>query len=118
MTAERVGVVNRIRGDPCSVKEFPDMRTGYAQLSQDRGAELQQLRTGNGRPLPTHLRRQIVRLELLLEQAKAVKTERAGMLVAANQQSTHCGLPSPPHHLLLVIPLCDATFVASQPRLR
>lgn len=69
------------------------------QLSRDRGAELQQLRTGDGRSLPERLKRQIVqeidRLELLLEQAKAVKAERADMLAAANHQSTRCGLPIP-----------------------
>src|SRR5262249_50299329 len=56
---------------------------------RDRRAKLEQLRTGDGRPLPQYLKRQIVReidrLELLLEQIKAVKAERDDMLAAAKE---------------------------------
>ena len=84
LTAERVRMVNRIKG-----LLFAQGVSGYAPLRRDRRACLQQLRTGDGRPLPPHLKRQIVReidrLELLLEQIKAVKAERDVMLATAKE---------------------------------
>ncbi|MBV9482434.1 MAG: hypothetical protein JO249_17030 [Acidobacteria bacterium] len=72
LTAERVRIVNRIKG-----LLFAQRVSSYAPLRRDRRAELEQLRTGDGRPLPPHLKRQIVReidrLELLLEHIKVVK---------------------------------------------
>lgn len=84
MTAERARIVNWI-------KEllFAQGVSGYAPLRCDRRAELEQLRTGDGCPLPPHLKQQIVReidrLELLLEQIKVVKAERDAMLAAAQE---------------------------------
>jgi transposase len=84
LTAERVRIVNRIKG-----LLFAQGVSGYAPLSRDRRAELEQLRTGDGRPLPPHLKRRIVReidrLELLLEQIRVVKAERDAMLAAAQE---------------------------------
>jgi transposase len=52
----------------------------------NRRRRLDELRTGDGRPLPKHLKAQISheldRLELLLEQIKAVETERDALLAA------------------------------------
>ena len=49
-----------------------------------RRARLEELRTGDGRPLPEHLKaqigRELDRLELTLEQIKSVETERDAML--------------------------------------
>jgi transposase len=84
LTAERVRMVNRIKG-----LLFAQGVSGYAPLRRDRRAKLEQLRTGDGRPLPQYLKWQIVReidrLELLLEQIKAVKAERDDMLAAAKE---------------------------------
>jgi transposase len=59
--------------------------TGYEPLRRDRREQLQELQTGDGRPLPGHLkaqvRRELDRLELLLQQIKSVEAER-DMLVA------------------------------------
>ena len=60
---------------------------------------LNELRTGDGRPLPKHLKTQISReldrLELLLEQIKAVETERDALLAAQK-----VALPGPAAMLL------------------
>jgi hypothetical protein len=58
-------------------------------LRRDRHKRLEELQTGDGRPLPPHLRaqvnRQLDRLELLLlKQIKAVEAERDALLVAAH----------------------------------
>ena len=86
LTAERVRMVNRIKG-----LLFAQGVSGYAPLRRDRRACLEQLRTGDGRPLPPHLKRQIVReidrLELLLEQIKAAKAERDLMLATAKEEA-------------------------------
>ena len=60
--------------------------SGYEPLRRDRRKRLEALRTGDGRPLPAHLKaqigRELDRLELLLEQIKAVEAERDAMLAA------------------------------------
>jgi len=57
--------------------------TGYQPLRRDRPEELT---TGDGRPLPMHLKvqigRELDRLELLLEQIQAVEAERDALLAA------------------------------------
>ena len=59
---------------------------GYEPLRRDRRQRLDELTTGDGRPLPVHLKAQISReldrLELLLEQIKAVEAERDALLAA------------------------------------
>src|ERR1700751_1186419 len=71
LTAERVLHVNRIKG-----LLFCQGISGYEPLRRDRHERLEQLQTGDGRPLPQHLKaqinREIDRLELLLKQIKAV----------------------------------------------
>ena len=88
---ERVQHVNRIKGLLFSQGSF-----GYEPLRRDRRARLDALRTGDGRRLPEHLKAQVCReldrLELLLEQIKAVEAERDALL---NAQHTN-GLAPPP----------------------
>lgn len=79
LTNERVLHVNRIKG-----LLFAQGVSGYEPLRRDRRQRLDELSTGDGRPLPVHLKRQIGReldrLELLLEQVKAVDGERDALL--------------------------------------
>ncbi len=79
LTAERVEHVNRIKG-----LLFAQGVTGYEPMRKDRRARLDELRTGDGRPLPERLRAQLAReldrLELLLGQIAAVEAERDAML--------------------------------------
>ena len=72
---ERFQHVNRIKG-----LLFSQGVSGYEPLRRDRRERLDALQTGDGRPLPLHLkaqvRRELDRLELLLAQIKAVEAER------------------------------------------
>ena len=81
LIAERVKHVNRIKG-----LLFSQGVSDYEPLRRDRRRRLEELRTGDGRPLPKHLKAQISReldrLELLLQQIKAVETERDALLAA------------------------------------
>jgi len=83
LVAERVAHVNRIKG-----VLFAQGISGYEPLRNDRRSRLEALRTGDGRPLPPYLKAQISReldrLELLLEQLKAVEAERNALLEPAN----------------------------------
>jgi transposase len=83
LIAERVLHVNRIKG-----LLFCQGISEYEPLRRDRHEGLEELRTGDGRPLPQHLKaqvnREIDRLELLLKQIKAVEAERDALLVAAH----------------------------------
>jgi transposase len=83
LIAERVRHVNRVKG-----LLFSQGITGYEPLRRDRRERLDTFQTGDGRQLPDHLkaqvRRELDRLELLLEQIKAVETER-DVLLAAQQ---------------------------------
>lgn len=75
--------------------------TDYEPLRRDRRERLDDLRTGDGRPLPKHLkaqlRRELDRLELLLEQLKAVEAERDAMLA-----EEHTFMPAPGAMLLAI----------------
>ena len=86
LTNERVLHVNRIKG-----LLFSQGISGYEPLRRDRRRRLDELRTGDGRLLPDHLkaqvRRELDRLELLLEQIKAVEAERDALL-AVRQGAT------------------------------
>jgi transposase len=81
LIAERVEHINRIKG-----LLFAQGVSDYEPLRRDRRRRLEELRTGDGRPLPSHLKTQISReldrLELLLQQIKAVETERDALLAA------------------------------------
>jgi transposase len=82
LTAERVRHVNRIKG-----LLFSQGVRDYEPLGRDRRARLETLRTGDGRLLPPRLKAQISReldrLELLLDQLKAVEAEQEEVLRAA-----------------------------------
>src|SRR5689334_17779209 len=70
LMVERVAHVNRIKG-LLFAQGIPD----YEPVRGDRRQRLEALSTGDGRPLPPHLKaqigRELDRLELLLEQIKA-----------------------------------------------
>jgi len=82
LIAERVQHVNRIKGLLFSqgVSDYQPLRVGRRQ-------QLAALRTGDGRALPARLKAQIAReldrLELLLDQIKAVEEERDALLASA-----------------------------------
>ena len=88
---ERVQHVNRIKG-----LLFSQGVSGYEPLHRDRRAQLDALQTGDGRRLPQHLKAQICReldrLELVLEQIKAVEAERDALL---NAEQTKLSAPPP-----------------------
>ena len=94
LIAERVSHVNRIKG-----LLFGQGVSGYQPLDRDRRGQLDDLKTGDGRALPKHLKvqisRELDRLEMLLEQIKAVEAERDALLDV--QQS----VPTSPAAMLL-----------------
>jgi len=82
LIAERIVHVNRIKG-----LLFAQGIFDYVPMRRNRRAELDVLRTGDGRVLPAHLRvqisRELDRLELLLEQIAAVEREQDALLAAS-----------------------------------
>ena len=82
LTAERVQHVNRIKG-----LLFAQGIGDYEPLHRNRRERLEELITGDGRPLPdclkAQIRRELDRLELLIEQVKAVEAERDALLARA-----------------------------------
>jgi transposase len=90
LTAERVRHVNRIKG-----LLFAQGVSGYEPLRRDRRKRLEELQTGDGRALPGHLKaqlsRELDRLELLLEQIKAVEAERDALLAAEASEAAAPG---------------------------
>ena len=96
LTAERVQHVNRIKG-----LLFAQGIGDYEPLHRNRREGLAELITGDGRPLPEGLKAQISReldrLELLIEQVKAVEAERDAVLAQAQASS---GVPAPAALLL------------------
>ena len=81
LTNERVLHVNRIKG-----LLFSQGVSSYEPVRRDRRQRLDELTTGDGRALPQHIKAQISReldrIELLLEQIKAVEVERDALLAA------------------------------------
>lgn len=81
---ERVQHVNRIKG-----LLFAQGIYDYEPMRDIGGKRLQALRTGDGRPLPSHLltqlQRELSRLALVLDQIKAVESERNQMLATARK---------------------------------
>lgn len=86
LVEERTMHVNRIKGILFSVGV-----RGYEPLRRDRRERLEELQTGDGRPLPTQLKarlsRELDRLELLSEQIKAVEAERDAQCANADEAS-------------------------------
>ncbi|MDQ0322455.1 transposase [Pararhizobium capsulatum DSM 1112] len=79
LIAERVRHVNRVKG-----LLFTQGVSDYQPLRKDRRKCLEELQTGDGRDLPSHLKtqinRELDRLELLLEQIAGVERERNSLL--------------------------------------
>jgi transposase len=103
LIAERVRHVKRIKGLLFSQGIF-----GYAPLRRDRRARLEAMRTGDGRAMPGHMKAQISRaldrLELLLDQIKAVEAARDALLAKADksEREAAAGMPHPVKMLLAV----------------
>ena len=78
---ERVRHVNRIKG-----LLFGQGIADYEPLHRDRWTRLETLMTGDGRPLPAHLKaeihRELERLELVCRQITAVEQERDALFAA------------------------------------
>ena len=79
LVAERVEHVNRIKG-----LLFSQGIASYEPIGRDRRKRLDELTTGDGRPLPDNLKsaitRELDRLELLLDQIKTVEAKRDALL--------------------------------------
>jgi len=107
---ERIAHVNRIKG-----LLFAQGISGYAPLRRDRRARLEALRTGDGRALPSYLTTQISReldrLELLLDQIKAVEAEQDALLAAAGKGAGEQAAPDPVT-MLLALKGMGANFTA------
>jgi len=86
LVVERVEHVNRIKGLLFAQGVFD-----YEPLRRNSRSRLEALKTGDGRPLPLHLKAQLVReldrLELLLAQLKAVEAERDALLMEAGGEA-------------------------------
>jgi transposase len=100
LTNERVQHVNRIKG-----LLFCQGISGYEPLRRNRRQRLDELKTGDARLLPPHLKAQIAReldrLELLLEQIKAVETERDALISAIKPDGMNAdAMRSPPAMLI------------------
>jgi transposase len=106
LVGERVTHVNRIKG-----LLFSQGISDYVPLRRDRRARLDELRTGDGRSLPAHLKAQISReldrLEFLLEQIKAVETERDALLATAKVAcgKTACKQAAAPQPVAMLLAL-------------
>jgi transposase len=85
LVAERVQHVNRIKG-----LLFAQGAFDYEPSKRNRRAQLEDLKTGDGRPLPVNLKAQISReldrLEVVLQQLKAVEAERDALLEPASEE--------------------------------
>jgi transposase len=109
---ERTAHVNRIKGHLIAQGIF-----GYAPLRRDRRARLEDLRTSDGRALPEHLKmqisRELERLELLLQQIKAVEAERDALLAAISKAAGTTTNTPHPLAMLLATKGIGAEFAAS-----
>src|SRR3954452_1441529 len=106
LTAERISHVNRIKG-----LLFGQGVRDYEPLRRDRRVRLEELRTGDGRCLPEHLKAQISReldrLEIILVQLKAVESERDALLAKGNEDQ-----PPTPASLLVQLKGIGPEFAA------
>ena len=101
LTVERIRHVNRIKG-----LLFSQGISGYDPLRRNRRQQLDELKTGDGRPLPPHLKaqvsRELDRLELLIEQIKAVETKRDALLLPVTKPLGTSVDPTPAPTVMLV----------------
>jgi transposase len=102
LIAERIKHVNRIKG-----LLFSQGILDYAPLRRDRRARLAAMRTGDGRDLPGHMKAQISReldrLELLLDQIKAVEAARDALLAKADKSEREAS--GEPHAVSMLLAL-------------
>ena len=107
---ERITQVNRIKG-----LLFAQGISDYAPLRRDRRARLEALRTGDGRELPSHLKAQLGRaldrIELLVDQIKAVEAGQEALLAAARKPASEEAVPDPVT-MLLALKGMGANFAA------
>jgi transposase len=93
---ERIEHVNRIKGLLFAQGVFD-----YEPMHRDRRQRLEAVQTGDGRPLPDHLKRQITReldrLELLLSHIKTVEA-RAGLAHESRRLLTRRVIDTPEVH--------------------
>ncbi|MBB4861165.1 transposase [Novosphingobium chloroacetimidivorans] len=86
LVVERIRHINRVKG-----LLFAQGVGDYEPLRANRRSRLEELTTGDGRPLPSHIKREIEReldrLELVMRQIKEVERERDAMLEAATQDT-------------------------------
>lgn len=86
LVVERIRHVNRVKG-----LLFAQGVGDYEPLRTNRRARLEELVTGDGRRLPSHVKREIEReldrLELVMRQIKEVERERDAMLEAATDEA-------------------------------
>lgn len=91
LITERVRHVNRIKG-----LLFAQGIADYVPLARHRRKRLDELCTGDGRPLPQYVKAQISReldrLELVLEQLKVVEKERDSVLLSPTPVAANTGL--------------------------
>jgi transposase len=109
LIGERVTHVNRIKG-----LLFAQGISDYAPLRRDRRARLEALRTGDGRELPAHLKaqigRELDRIELLVDQIKAVEAAQDALLAAARKPASEAA--PDPVTMLLALKGIGANFAA------
>jgi transposase len=90
LVAERVEHVNRIKG-----VLFAQGISDYQPVRRDRRKRLEDLKTGDGRPIPPNLKAQILReldrLELILKQIEEVEANRDDLLDQATIGSAPVG---------------------------
>lgn len=87
LAEERIRHTNRIKGLLAAqgIRDFEPLRKGCRE-------RLEQLQTGDGRPLPPHLKaeigRELQRIELVLHQLAAVEAERNALVQATTAAAT------------------------------
>lgn len=93
LVGERIQHVNRIKG-----LLFAQGISGYEPVKANRRAMLEELRTGDGRPLPDHMKRQIEReldrLEMVMVQIEEVNKARDAMMPAVIREEERAGAPA------------------------
>lgn len=110
LIGERITHVNRIKG-----LLFAQGISDYGPLRRDRRARLEALRTGDGRELPSYLKaqigRELDRIELLLDQIKAVEAAQDALLATARKPASEQAAPDPVT-MLLALRGVGANFAA------
>ena len=86
LVVERLRHANRIEG-----LLFAQGISNYRPLNRDRRPRLEDLRTGDGRPLPPFMKalisRELDRLELVIEQIRTIEAERDKLLMCERKEA-------------------------------